>query len=47
MNTDYVQFCGGPTPDWVAQGTATGYLGHRIQPRVHSKLQPGINIVLI
>ncbi|KAF8802421.1 hypothetical protein BYT27DRAFT_7196607 [Phlegmacium glaucopus] len=30
---DYVQFCGGPTPDWVAQGTAPGYLGHRIQPK--------------
>ena len=33
--TDYVQFCGGPTPDWVAQGTAAGYLGHRIHPRVY------------
>ena len=45
--TDYVQFCGGPTPDWVAQGTATGYLGHRIQPKVYSNSQFGIDIILI
>ena len=43
-STDYVQFCGGPTPDWVAQGTAAGYVGHRIQPRVYSNLQFEINI---
>ena len=39
--TDYIQFCGGPTPDWVAQGTAAGYLGQRIQPRVYLNLQFG------
>jgi len=46
-DTDYVQFCGGPAPDWVAQGTATGYLGHRIQPKVHLSLQYGTIIILI
>lgn len=35
MDTDYLQFCGGAVPDWAAQGTAAGSLGHRIQPKVY------------
>jgi len=29
---DYVQFCGGPTPDWVRQGLSQGEASHRAQP---------------
>jgi adenylyltransferase and sulfurtransferase len=46
-NTDYVQFCGGLRPDWVAQGSTAGHLEHRIQPKVHSNLQSSTNFILI
>ncbi|KAJ3572552.1 hypothetical protein NP233_g3000 [Leucocoprinus birnbaumii] len=29
METDYVQVCGGPRPDWVQLGLANGHAGHR------------------
>uniref|UniRef100_A0A8H7Y0D3 Needs CLA4 to survive protein 3 n=1 Tax=Psilocybe cubensis TaxID=181762 RepID=A0A8H7Y0D3_PSICU len=32
-STDYVQFCGGPIPDWVNEGRVPGETGHRIQPQ--------------
>ncbi|KAF8899873.1 hypothetical protein CPB84DRAFT_1680840 [Gymnopilus junonius] len=32
-STDYVQFCGGPSPDWVSEGRIAGLAGHRIQAR--------------
>jgi adenylyltransferase/sulfurtransferase len=31
---DYVQFCGGVSPDWVIQGMDTGPTGHRISAKV-------------
>lgn len=43
-NTDYVQFCGGPIPDWVNEGRAPGETGHRIQPQVCNIL---LSVVLI
>ncbi|CAA7268163.1 unnamed protein product [Cyclocybe aegerita] len=31
-STDYVQFCGGASPDWVERGLANGEAGHRAKP---------------
>ncbi|KAF8170113.1 hypothetical protein BJ912DRAFT_998242 [Pholiota molesta] len=32
-STDYVQFCGGPAPNWVEQGLVPGVAGHRVPPK--------------
>ncbi|KAF9473750.1 hypothetical protein BDN70DRAFT_885579 [Pholiota conissans] len=32
-STDYVQFCGGPAPNWVEQGLVPGNAGHRVPPK--------------
>lgn len=37
-NTDYVQFCGGMSPDWVIQGMAAGISRHRISAREFHEL---------
>jgi len=30
---DYIQFCGGPAPDYVNTGQMPGSVGHRIRPQ--------------
>ncbi|KJA13439.1 hypothetical protein HYPSUDRAFT_92743 [Hypholoma sublateritium FD-334 SS-4] len=32
-STDYVQFCGGPNPNWLEQGLLPGGTGHRVLPK--------------
>lgn len=31
---DYIQFCGGPRPDWVSRGLLKGSEEHRVSARV-------------
>lgn len=37
-STDYVQFCGGDTPDWVSLGIKPGHPSERISAEVGSVL---------
>lgn len=33
-STDYVQFCGGLSPDWFERGLVEGEAGQRVLPKV-------------
>ena len=35
---DYVQFCGGPNPNWIEQGLLPGDAGHRVLPQACIRL---------
>ncbi|KAF8958325.1 hypothetical protein BDZ97DRAFT_1923779 [Flammula alnicola] len=47
-STDYVQFCGGPMPDWVEQGSTPGLSGHRVPAKeLHEAMSSTLPLKII